>query len=204
MNTWWLKGYTEPDIVILPPPREDTPTSPTSPTTKEPIRDAPRKFSSFGEKYTDTRASTSSLPRGLSSTTLDVYKRHQSLQTSSFSNLLSAEEGERLCKEKTATSKRSVTIPREISSSKSTTELPQTTQSTTLAHRLSVPQTTVSTFASGVRRVTQPNVETVGLGSSSRAREPGDRKVSRTSVTSREHPLQMTVAPLDCRNETEL
>jgi atrial natriuretic peptide receptor B len=203
MNTWWLKGYTEPDIVILPPPREDTP---TSPTTKEPIRDAPKKFSSLGEKYTDTRTSTSSLPRGLSSTTLDVYKRHQSLQTSSFSNLLSAVEGERLCKEKTATSKRSVTIPREISSSKSTTELPQTTQPTTPAHRFSVPQITVSTFASGVRRVTQPNVETVGLGSSSssRAREPGNRNVSRTSVTSREHPLQMTVAPLDCRNETEL
>ena len=211
MNTWWLKGYTEPDITVLPPPptRKD---SPASPTTKEPIRDAPKKFSSSvgaaGERRRDSRSSLNSLPRGLSSTTLDVYKRHQSLHTSSFSNLLSAEEAERLSREKNTTSKRSSsTMPRDVSSSKSATELPQLPQPPTtgpLAHRLSVPQATVTTFQSGVRRVTHPSVETVGLGS--RAREPtGDRKVSRTSITSRENsPIQMTVTPLDSNNETEL
>ena len=193
MNTWWLKSYTEPDIVILPPPlpRED---SSASPTTKEPIRDAPKKISSVGvagERSFDSRSSTTSLTRGPSSAVLDVYKRHQSLQkTSSYSNLLSTTEAEK------QTQKKSITMPREIASSDSATELPQMKRSITPVPRHSVPQVTVSTFSSGSRRLTQPNVETVGLGSTV-AREPADRKTSRSSVTSRDNMTQMTVAPLD-------
>ena len=188
MNTWWLKGYTEPDegIPPPPPPREDTP---TSTTTKEPIRDAPKKISSVGEKPPDLRCSTNSLQRGgPSSTALDVFKRHQSLTTSSFTNLLSMEEGERMGREKMVTPKRSITMPRYDS----TTELPQMKQPVNTASRHSVSHVTASTSPSGNRRMTQPNVETVGLGSSG-----GGRTVSRTSTT-------LTLAPLDTNNESEL
>ena len=194
MNTWWLKGYTEPDegILPLPPPREDTP---TSATTKEPIRDAPKKISSVGEageKPPDLRCSTNSLQRGPSSAALDVFKRHQSLTTSSFSNLLSVEEGDRLGREKMVTPKRSITMPREVTSYDSTTELPQMKQPVNTASRHSVSHMTASTSPSGNRRMTQPNMEAVGLGSSG-----GDRTVSRTSAT-------LTLAPLDTNNESKL
>ena len=206
MNTWWLKDYTEPEIEILPPPPPPPLQEDTFPTTMEPIRDAPKKTSSVEmDRSADQRGSTGSLTRGgPSSSALDVFKRHQSLHTGSFSNLLSTEEGERLGREKMVTPKRSITMPREVTSSGSATELTRRPISPNPpAPRHSLPQITVKTFPSGGRRVTQPNMESVGLVSG-RAREEAGRKISHTSVTSRENTAkQPSLSPLDGSNDTE-
>ena len=200
MNTWWLKGYTEPEIEVLPPPLEDTS---LSLTTMEPVRDAPKKTSSVGMaggRSADMRStSTTSLPRGVpvshSSTALDVYKRHQTPHTTgSFSNLLSAEEGERGGRDKMVCPRRSITMPREAT---------PTPASSSGGARHSVPHIIVSTLAASSRRLTQPNMETVGLGSAV-VRESVERRVSCTSVTSRETTTQLSVAPLDGTQDTSL
>ena len=188
MNTWWLKGYTEPDGGVLPPPpRQDTQ---VSPTTKEPIRDAPKKLSSvsgIGEKPLDTRAAAG-LQRGPSSAALDLYKIHKSLQTSSFTNLLSADDvGGR-----ENTQKRAITMSRESTGCDTATNSPPRQPVIGPASlRHSVPHVMVGTFPSGVRRMTTPNVETVGLSSAAEGRK--------TSAAG-----QLTLAPLDGNNESEL
>ena len=198
MNTWWLVDYTEPDIVVLPPARED---APLSPTTMEPIRASPKKYS-VGDLRCS--ASSSSLTRGdsLNSTGVDLYKKHQSLQASSFSNLLAAEGGgERGAGEKVG-QKRSITMPRESSKGGSVSELPHAKTSLTsvtitgsMGTRFSVPHIKVTPHPSSGRRVTQPNMETVGLG----VRE----LQSRHSTSSRDH-VQPAVTPLDNKHSTEL
>ena len=200
MSTWWLIDYTEPDIVVLPPSRED---APHSPTTMEPIREPPKKFSvgAMSERSPELYCSTSStsLSRGDSqtSTSLDLYKRHQSLQANSYSNLLSAESGEKIAP------KHSIT-PREFPKSGSATELlPKAKTSLTnpakpglTATRLSVPQITVNSHpTAGNRRLTQPNVESVGLVAK------GHRSLS-SVTTSRENSLGVT--PLDGMHDSTL
>ena len=206
MNTWWLKGYTEPEREVLPPCREETS---SSPTTKEPIRDAPKKISNvavMGGRSLDVSGSTSSLSRGVSSrssTALDVYKR-QGLHSSSASNLLSIEEGEKTGRDKMVTPKRSITMPREAMSSGLASEQSRpAAKPAPPAVRHSVPHIKVNTFSLGSRRLTQPNMESVGLGSAA-VREGAERKMSRTSITSREHTTQLSVSPLDGQQNTKL
>lgn len=200
MKTWWLVDYTEPDILVLPPVRED---APYSPTTMEPIREPPKKYSVSvaGERsQSDLRgsASTTSLSRGesLNSTGVDLYKKHQNLHASSFNNLLAAEGGGE--REKMAP-KRSITMPRESSASElphARTSLSSVTITGSMGTRFSVPHIKVAPCPSAGRRVTQPNAESVGLGA-------GRELVSRTSTASRDH-TQLAVTPLDNKHSTEL
>ena len=208
MNTWWLTDYKEPDIIILPPTRED---APNSPTTKEPIREAPKKMSSVGDRSSpDIRCSTGNISQGMMelSTGMDLFKKHQSLRTSSVNNLLAMEGSGDKGNDKMIVPKRSITMPREGTSlgSGSASELPQmkTSQSTTKTHgqqttRYSVPHIKVNTFPTGTRRVTQPNIESVGLAP---APSGLHRKTSRT--TNRDITTQVAVVPLDTNQDTTL
>ena len=188
MNTWWLVDYTEPDTSPLPPPPADVP---QSPTTMEPIREPPKKFSlgvpndkgppkknSLGIQSAQIRLSTASLQ-----------------VTSSTHNLLSAEGGERGGGDK-GKQKRSTT----------TSELPHSTTSLTNISRAAgptgvrysvpnVPPIKAHKFPAGKRRVTHPDVETVGLEVSS--------KENHMPQSRRDTPPP-PVTPLDSKQDTAL
>ena len=210
MNTWWLMGYTEPDVVACPPPRLDTPNP-----SKEPIREPPKKYS-FNERALDSKSSVSLYSKVLvgesqASNGLDaeghgrcgspslvggsnaLVKRHSSLYaTSSYHSLLSANggDGEKV-KLKRSTPLRD---------SGSATELAPSVASVArssgsalgVRHSIpNVPQIKVNSTPTSSRRVTYPTVESVGLG------VPGKpSRLSQTSFSSRE-TKQLAVIPLD-------
>lgn len=217
MNTWWLVGYTEPDVVACPPPRPD---APNTPTTKEPIREPPKKYS-FNERGLDSRSSVSLHSKAVvggcqTSNGLDaegqgrcgspslvggsnaLVKRHSSLYaTSSYHSLLSVNgDGEKI--------KLKHSTP--LQGSGSATELAPAMTSVASVARSSgsafgirhsipnVPQIKVNSTPTGSRRVTYPTVESIGLGIS---REPGKpSRLSQTSLSSRD-TKQLAVMPLD-------
>ena len=205
MNTWWLVDYTEPDAASLPPPPADVP---QSPTTMEAIREPPKKFS-LGvpsdkdppKKHSLGVPSDKDPPKknGLGVQSAHLRLSTSSLQvTSSTHSLLSAERGERGSGHKGKPG-RSIT----------TSELPHSTTSLTSISRAAapsgvrysvpnVPQIMVHKFPGGKRRVTHPDVETVGLEASSK-----DKRMPQSSTAGRDTP-QPPVTPLDSKQDTAL
>lgn len=204
MNTWWLVGYTESDIVACPPPRLDTP---NTPTTKEPIREPPKKYS-FNERSLESRSSVSLYSKALAgeSNGLDaeshgrcspsvmggsnaLLKKHSSLYATSSYSLLPGNGGDG----EKAKLKRSTPLQ----GSGSATELAPAITSVANVARSSgsavgvrysvpnVPQIKVNNIPTGNRRVTHPTVECIGLGVS--PREPGKPShLSQTSISSKD------------------
>lgn len=221
MSTWWLVGYTEPDIVARPPTRLDTP---HTPTTNEPIREPPKKYS-FNERSLDSR-STASLQskavgvesqnsngsdaesHGVSSPSVtgEFLKKHSSLYgTSSCTNLLSLDRGERdgeRSKQKRSTLLEGSGSATELAPAR--TSLARSSAST-VGVRYSIPNVPhirVNGFPTDNRRVTYPTLQSVGLGASSReSRKPSS--LSQTSISNRDCK-QLAVIPLDDKQDTAL
>lgn len=220
MSTWWLVGYTEPDIAVRPPTRLDTP---NSPTTKEPIREPPKKYS-FNERSLDSRSTSSLQSKAVvvespnsngsdaeshgvrsPSVTGEFLKKHWSLYgTSSYPNLLSVDGGERGDGERHKQTRSTL-----LQGSGSATELaPAKTSVASIARSTAgvrhsvpnVPQIRVNGLSTDTRR--RATLQSVGLGASSReSRKPSS--LSQTSISNRDCK-QLAVTPLDDKQDTTL